>query len=135
MTFPVMVFVFVNAFPYVMKLLAPTFAAFTFPGAKTFPLTSAIPVDGNPTTTPSSLEALPMSVVVYMLPVSVIFGPEIFPTMSAVMSPGTSTIRFSKNDPFPMRYLPFTFPDTDTYCPDRIFPTISVVDTGAISAG
>ncbi|ABT14445.1 hypothetical protein NY2A_b046R [Paramecium bursaria Chlorella virus NY2A] len=135
MTFPVMEFVFVNAFPYVMKLLASTFAAFTFPGAKTFPLTSAIPVDGNPTTTPSNIEALPTSVVDDMFPVSVIFGPEIFPTMSAVIFPGTSTIRFSKNVPFPMRYFPFTFPDTDTYCPDRIFPTMSVVDIGAISAG
>ncbi|AGE50724.1 hypothetical protein PBCVCVB1_102L [Paramecium bursaria Chlorella virus CVB-1] len=58
-----------------------------------------------------------------------------FPKTSAEMFPGTSTVRFSKKDPFPMNWFAFTFPDTDTYTPDRMFPMMSVEDTGAISAG
>ncbi|ABT15338.1 hypothetical protein FR483_n053L [Paramecium bursaria Chlorella virus FR483] len=96
---------------------------------------SAMPVDGNPTMTPASLEALPTSVVATTLPASVILGPEMFPRTSAEMFPGTSTVRFSKNVPFPMNWFAFTFPDTDTYTPDRMFPMMSVDDIGAISAG
>ena len=66
---------------------------------------------------------------------SIILGPVIFPRTSADMFPGTSTVRFSKKDPFPMKLSAFTFPDTETYVPDRMFPIMSVDDIGEISAG
>ncbi|ABT15331.1 hypothetical protein FR483_n046L [Paramecium bursaria Chlorella virus FR483] len=118
-----------------MREFAETFAALTFPGAYTFPRMSAMPVDGNPTMTPASFEALPMSDRVTTLAMSVILGPVIFPRTSADMLPGTSTVRLFKKAPFPRRFFAFTFPDTDTYTPDRMFPMMSVDDIGEISAG
>ncbi|ABT13602.1 hypothetical protein MT325_m048L [Paramecium bursaria chlorella virus MT325] len=135
MTFPVTFNEFANVFPYTMREFAETFAALTFPGAYTFPRMSAMPVDGKPTMTPESLEAFPTSVAVTTLEMSIILGPVMFPRTSAVMFPGTSTVRFSKKDPFPMNWFAFTFPDTDTYTPVRMFPMMSVDDIGAISAG